>query len=691
MSHDLFESLDELHLQENLKPFHIINKKGDKETLEWLNQVKNALMEQARERTGLQRSHLAMYRGISENYSDRRKNYNNGKRVNKVNKFIVNHLYDLTETKVSQMTKLKPAIEVLPSNEEWSDRASAKVVGLLIKHLWYINNIDYIVQQLHRSAKIFGEAYLFTLWNPDKGDLHPSYVEARDQGLSEIQNEDGTVTKLDKPIMTGDVEYQIEVPWRVLLQRSVSFEEVEYLFRIKVIPTEELKLDYPDKKNKINENEDLKVFDIENMDHKFIENHTAVFEFYHRHTKYLNEGKLIRFTKDVILEETDLPYSHGKLPITRLTDLDVPDTLNGISRYETIGGIQRMYNNLSTLIAKNIYLTAHAKWMMPRGAAKLEQLGNDNTIVQYQGPIAPQLVQTNPNPVEVYTFRQQLKEEMQTIYGSHGVSRGEIPKGITAASALQFLNELENDRASTDIAKHGFLIKDIAKMSISVAGDYYDMEDGRMLRVVGKDNQFLIRHFDASNLDKDYDIRVDNSTGLPESKAAKIQRIMEALQRAPQMFSPERWEELLEFGNIDRMIKLSTEALRAADSENEDIMAEQEVAQPEDFEDHLAHWESHVKSMQSRAFKEEATNDVVANMKEHVFWHEELMLEKMGQNPLFQAKLANLKLFPLFFHEGASAPQSAEQQQAVVQGQTNQGSDVTGSIPGTDIETDDQI
>ena len=221
---------------------------------------------------------------------------------------------------------------------------------------------------------------------------------------------------------------------------------------------------------------------------------------------------------------------------------------------------------------------------------------------------------------------------MQTVYGSQGIARGEIPKGITAASALQFLNELENERNSTDISKHSFLILDIAKMSIAVAGDNYSVEDGRMLRIVGESNKHLIKHFDVANLNKDYDIRFDNSTGLPETKSAKIQRIMDTMQRNPTLFSPERWEELLDLGSSERLIKLATDAIQAADSENEDIMAGEPVGLPEDWEDHIAHWESHVRAVQGRVFKEEATPEVKEEMKKHIKITEQLMIEKMKGN-----------------------------------------------------------
>ena len=687
---DLFDEIDDYELTEKVEPFYKVHKKNDKEKLHWLNQVKDALQQGSQSRTLIQRRNLTAYRGLSLNRHDRNKDYNSVRRIQKLNKFIVNHLRDLTETKVSQMTRLKPHVEVLPSNDEYEDRASAKIVGLLIKHLFYLNDLDFMIQQMHRNARIFGESYMFIDYDESKGDLDPVYVEARNAGLDKVVLEDGSEIDTSKPIKTGDLSYELELPWRVLLQRKQCIDDVEYNFRITIEEVDKVKDRHPGKASLIKSEDEIKTFDIENIEDRYLEDHVVVYKFFHKKTEFLPNGAYIEFTKDAILVDEQNRFSHDKLNFVRLTDMDVPNVLNGVSNYETILPLQKMYDNLSTLIAKNIYLTAHAKWVMPKGACKIEQLGNDNTVVQYQGDIAPQLVQSSPNPREVYDFREQIKQDMQTTYGSQGIARGEIPKGITAASALQFLNELENERNSTDISKHSFLILDIAKMSIAVAGDNYSVEDGRMLRIVGDSNKHLIKHFDVANLNKDYDIRFDNSTGLPETKAAKIQRIMDTMQRNPTLFSPERWEELLDLGSSERLIKLATDALQAADSENEDILAGEPVGLPEDWEDHIAHWDSHVRAVQSRIFKEEATPEIKDAMKNHIKITEQLMMEKMKTNPLFQAKVAELRLFPIFFHVDGETPFSTAHQEAMVNGQSNRGEEVTGVIPGGDKEDDSQ-
>lgn len=660
-----------------IQPFHTVKEKGDEEVHKWLKDAIEGLTKGEVTRNHRLKANLAAYRGISHKARSSRSAYRNSERIltNRVERFVVNHLFDITETKVSQMTRLKPAIDILPTNDEYADKNAARATKMLMDHLWYINNIDQLIQDSHRRKKIFGETYLFIDWDEHAGDKH--------QDAGKVVEVDGKTIQVDEDQMTGDVCYEIEVPWRVLLERRYSFHEVEYCFRIKIEHQETLKKRYPDKAAKIKPDEDTYIFDYSTLDNIQLEDQVVVYEFWHKKTRECKKGAFIKFTKTTILEGGDHKFSHGKLPFIRLTDLDIPHTLHGVSQYEMVKQIQNMHNNLSTLLAKNIYMMGHAKWVMPKGACKLESLGNDNTIVQYQGPVAPQLLQVAPNPPEAYAFRDKLKEEMEMISGVHGTSRGQPPEGITAGVALQFLNEQETERASTEISKANQFIQQVAQMTLAVAGDFYEPDDGRMLRIVGKNNKFMIRHFDAANLEKTYDIRVQNGNALAETKAGKNQRIIETIQYKPDALSGEQVIELLELGNADKMVNLITVALQNAESENEDILEGRFAAPPEDFEDHIVHWRSHVKAVQSRSFKEEVPVEHRNKMIDHIAIHEFLMTEKAKENPTFQAKLAQLELFPLFWHEGF-VPKSKEQQEAEVQGQTNRGEEVTGMIPATD-------
>ena len=229
---DLFEDIGSDKPEKlNVKPFHAIDKQDPKKVLEWCNKVVQTLEKQAVSRNAKMRKNMETYRGSVPNV--KRSDIRRAERqfLTKVNKFIVNHLHDMTETRISQLCRLKPAVNILPTNDEYEDRNAAQAVKYLIDHLWYINNIEEIRQKMLRNAFIFGESYCFVNWNKDIGDLHPEFVKARDKGMNlqmmqqgkPVLDEEGNPQEIpmNMPVRVGDIDYQIEVPWRVLLKSWV--------------------------------------------------------------------------------------------------------------------------------------------------------------------------------------------------------------------------------------------------------------------------------------------------------------------------------------------------------------------------------------------------------------------------------------------------------------------------------------
>ena len=101
----------------NVKPFHTVKDKDAKAMLEWLKKVIETLEKQSVTRNAKYRSNLEAYRGSSNSTQRSDVRRSDKPFLNRVNKFVIYHLYDMTETRVSQMTRIKPAIDVLPTND----------------------------------------------------------------------------------------------------------------------------------------------------------------------------------------------------------------------------------------------------------------------------------------------------------------------------------------------------------------------------------------------------------------------------------------------------------------------------------------------------------------------------------------------------------------------------------------------
>jgi len=676
------DSLEQDAITKPRKPIWALgldDKANNKETLDWLNGELNYLKDVALERHRLMQKNLVLYKGIQytdqETRSDHRES--GSKRSHGVRKIVANQIYALVQDHVSRLIKYKPAVSVLATNDEFSDKVSAKMSKYLLDHIWYERAFEgKISVDIAKLKSIMGEAYLFITWNPDLGDLHPDYKKLKGKGDEKIPllNENGEHQKdergepvyINRPVRTGDVDYDVVYPLEVLLEHRAKFEDVDYCYRMRIKSAEELRLLYPDFADQIHPTTDSQVYDYEKMQMEPVTHKTVYWEFYHKPSLGLDKGRYIVFTKDCILVNRDYPYDHRELPFVRLTDIDVPGEVYGKSGIENIKALTSSYNNLLNLVLRNQIMVSHPKWMMPAGAAKKESLGNDITIVEYKGPQPPALVQSNATSPETFSFMKTLKEEFQQIYGIYGVSRGEPPAGIKAGVALQFLSEQENERFNEFILKYNDFVKRVAVMTLSVAGSYYDASDERMIRVIGKDNKWMTEFFDVSNLSKDYDVRVQNSSALSMSRAQRTQNVLDLAEKFPNIMTQEQVVDILDLAQNDKFIDTATSSVRTAEAENELILQGKagqigKSLEPEPYEDHIIHWKTHVQEMRKYPFKFETPPEIREELKDMVIAHEMMMVNFANINPIYKEKLMTLEGFPLFYRSPEILPAQPSQ------------------------------
>ena len=693
------------HPRYQLYSLDLDDPRNDKDVLSWLQSELGFLEQENQARIRVMRRNLALYKGVQyqelESRIDARDRGNDRAQV--VRKMVCNHLYDLTKNRASRLLKFKPAVAILPTNDELSDKVAAKVTKQLLDHIWYTQDFEGKIQtQLVTNTLVMGEAYLFIDWNAQKGDLSPAYVEAKkkhgDQKIP-LLDENGAVTRdahgneiyVDAPVRVGDVDYRVVLSTEVLLQKKRRFVDVDYCFEREIVHVQELRSRFPDKASKIKDLDGAQVYDYERMELRPSRNEQVVYTFWHRRSPMMDKGRKITFIRDVILESTEIPFSHEQLPFIRFTDIEYPGEVHGVSFFENIKPLTGTYNNITNMLVRNIVMASHPKWMVPAGSVALDRLGNDMTIVQYKGPQPPVLATAPTVPGDVFSFREKLKEEFQQISGVFGVSRGEPPPGIKAGVALQFLAEQESERYNELVLKYNDMIVGIAQMTLAVAGDYYDESDERMIRVIGKNNQWMTKFFDVANLEKDYDIRVQNSSALPRSVAARTQTLLDLNERFPDQFTGEQVIDLLDLAQSEKFVDGATVAVRAAQAENEELlkvgqdMVAAEMLAPKEYENHILHWREHTRAVQEYSFKYQTPPEAQERLIDHIMATEMLMIDQAGANPTFQAELAKLPLFPMFFKAvpPAQAPAPVAEQ-PVIPGQDAMGAPIQ-SVPGLPV------
>ena len=636
------------------------DKKNDDEKIKWLNSELIFLRDDAQFRLRQVQKNISLYKGIQYETQELRGSIQDRTedRSKKMKRIVINHLRDLTESHVSRAMKFKPAVSISPTNDEFQDKISAKITKNFLSHIWYENQFQgKMTEKTVRDALVSGESFFFITWNKDKGDDHPSFKKSKESNQElrllgesgEPETDDsGKEVKITGDVKVGDVDYNIVSSDLVFLEKVRNYEDVNYMFCEEIMHVEDARKRWPKNAVDIQAQRSETVYDYEKAEQEQIKNQIKVTYFYHKRTALLPAGREMIFTKDVLLEDRDLRYRHGKLPVVRFIDDTNINERHGRSFFQNIKSMTSIYNNLTNMIIRNQFLCAHPKWMMPAGACKLEQLGNDITVVQYKGLNRPELVQSSPTAPEVFNFRKELKEEFQQISGVHGVSRGEPPPGVKAGIALQFLNEQENERSNVFMLRFNEFVKDVADMTISTAGQFYKPHDDRTLKIAGKDDTWMLEEFDPTHLHKSYDIRVANSSALPESKAQRIQTIIDLNDSMPGLFPREQILDLIDFAQADKFIDDATVAVKSAEAETEYILEGKGEMEPQEFEDHIIHWRIHTKELQKFGFKR-LPKEIQQGLKDHVLATEFLMHEQSKKSPQFSQKLFELDRFPMMY------------------------------------------
>lgn len=612
----------------------------------WFENAVQACQSYYREYFQTQMDNLLLYKGVQwlsvERQANRvldRQGYAGNTRNPRV---VINHLADFTTQWVSRLTRYRPAVAIYPARAPQEDADDAKIAKEVLDFIWYEQRIDEVLQEFARQVKIFGEAYVWILWNNQKGEIAPDYLAARAAGQrvpvldsqgAPVKNKDGEPMFIDKAPHIGDIDYVIDAPWHVFDQPARNRKDIDWSIRWYLQDVEFLKAKYPDRADDIKaDQEPDNLYTGYRLDMTRIKNQVVVYELYHRSHEFMEKGRFIKRTKGVILENTDLPYEHGKIPYIYMADIDVPDQIRGMSFFQQLFPIQHQINACASLIYKSLVLFAHPKLVIQDGSCEMQQLLNESTVVSYSGGVPPGLLAQSSVSQELFTYLDKLEQTAEKLSGVFTMSRGQAPSGVRAAKALRVLEEQEDKRAYITAIKYNNIgLVENARMTLSVAGTFYDDADGRLIQIVGRDNEYKVKQFSTANLTKPFHFRIENTTALSQSPAARIDEITELMQirfdpQAP--ISREQFTQLLDLTASDQFKDIVTRATKCAESENDDFLAGRPVKPPTETENLIAHWKIHSQAFQSRDYKEIVDPAKKALFEQHFQVTEYLMFEK---------------------------------------------------------------
>lgn len=247
-------------------------------------------------------------------------------------------------------------------------------------------------------------------------------------------------------------------------------------------------------------------------------------------TSLLPDGGVVIIADSTIVGMVEgLPYTHGMYPVTKFEHIPT-STFYGDSPIVDLIGLQREYNELRSNISYAGKVAAVPQLIAQKGSIVASRMTNEaGLVIEYKnGYQPPQPMQLSPLPQYFVEQQDRINSDWEDMSGQHDVSRGKAPAGVTAGTAINFLQE-KDDQFNTPQyqgVEDGF--GKIATSTLTLFNQYVDI--ARKIKYTGTDAAFDTALLSGADIKNGTDIRIQRGSSIGQSRAASDAKTMDMFQ-----------------------------------------------------------------------------------------------------------------------------------------------------------------
>lgn len=264
---------------------------------------------------------------------------------------------------------------------------------------------------------------------------------------------------------------------------------------------------------------------------------------------YREDGKLncIYAAGGKILKEIKEIYKHGKYPFIPFVAKKRRKSIIGIGEPRNILSNQKLLNKLLEMPTTNALLTANPIALINRrsGIDKNQWVSKPGMVWEVEGELSNAVRWLQPPQFQgdVYKLIELLTTYIERIGGIYDALTGETPKGVTAASAIQLLQE-QGSIPIKGIARNLYAsIAEVYKQMIELIKEFYT--ETRYIRISGEDGGYEFIEFNAAQYaEVNFDVKVSAGPSTPLSRAFVSQLADELFDK--QLLLPSEYVEMKE-------------------------------------------------------------------------------------------------------------------------------------------------
>ena len=462
-------------------------------------------------------------------------------------RLTVNRIKPIIRTELARVTGQKPNASVVPASSEDEDLFAAQAAEQIWESTYVEKKIFRTFSQSAFWMLITGVGFTKVYWDPTKKD-----------------NRTGAV---------GDICVENVTPFHLFVpdQSLVELEEQPYVIHAKVIPIDRAKRMFPE--------HDLKPTVIahdEIMDSTKLKINTdaqpdscLMLEMWLKpgaHNDFPNGGLITVIEDKVVVLITDgVPYAHEEFPFIKWDHIPTGKFYSD-SVITDLRSLQREYNRTRSQIIEAKNRMAKPQLSAVEGSVDPRKITSEpgQVILYKAGFNPPQPIPLNPLPSYVMQELDRIILDMEDISAQHQVSKGNTPAGVTAATAISYLQERDDSVLSHTYASVEQGFEKLARQVLSHVVQYWDVE--RTVRVTGVDGSFDALTLKGADIKNGTDIRMEAGSALPVSKAARQALLMDLMNSGA--IPPTKALELMEIGGVQKLYEQLKVDERQAQREN---------------------------------------------------------------------------------------------------------------------------
>jgi hypothetical protein len=485
-----------------------------------------------------------------------------------------------------------------------SDPVTAEILTKLLKHVMYNNNYTVIQHKAVKLNGIEGQAYFRPKWDalamngqgdikidllkPDMVYRDPSgednyFIIEKNLTLAEIYRYfPEKASKVAKDLVKDkDLTLSGQKTRALPVQSTDASETVLYAGEDLSVMTQYTRVKYHEvwlKDSSITE-----LGDVENKEEKPKKDEKQW------KLKYPYGRWLYIANEKILLDDKACKTKHDPI-IPVILDFDPQSDVHGISTIDYVKGEQTKYNEMNSLIMDYLDCTVFPRFKYnPRGTKF-----NPKKFKNRPGAAIPtmEFEFDRPQPLnnDIFTYMNESKTNIEIISGIHDVTQGRRPLGVTAAEAINLLQESSKTMLRPKARMLEICVKKLGLTCIDLIQGGYQI--GRMVRLLGEDivmnqpeiQQGVLKIKQDLSIG-DYDVFVEPDSTLPVSRIERYGMMLDLYKTSLQGQNPIDIGFIIDESGLPNKAEIKQSIMqsnqKAMEAAEADKKAQMELAQQE--------------------------------------------------------------------------------------------------------------